>query len=157
MMFRLIGQKRKNIKMSKKVKVYKSKQVIDERGKIILFAKKNSKFLIKYNELYCSEIRMGKVKAWRKHKKNYSLFVLVKGKIKIVYQEKENKFDEIILSEEQSKIVSLPPNIWYGFKGLGDTDSIISNITSKPYSESEIERLDYNQFFLNYDWSIKII
>ena len=68
-----------------KVKIIKSKQIIDERGKILLFHRNNYVFKHQYAEIYCSKIKLNQIKAWRMHKKIFSLLTLVYGKVRLVY------------------------------------------------------------------------
>lgn len=144
----------------KGINTFKNNQIVDERGKIILFVKKNSKYFENFGELYCSEIKPGKVKAWRKHNNISSLFTIIKGKVKMVIAQKtvfgnHYNFDEIILSEDDMKIVKVKPNIWYGFKCLGEKSSIITNFLSDLYDENEIERIKMNNNKFKYNWAIK--
>ena len=141
-----------------KVKIIKSKQIIDERGKILLFHRNNYVFKHKYAEIYCSKIKLNQIKAWRMHKKIFSLLTLVYGKVRLVYcpmNGKEKNIKEIILSNEENYIIQVPPKFWYGFKCIGDSHSLISNILSHPYNENEIERADYDSLFPKYEWSTK--
>ena len=66
------------------VKIINNESIIDERGKIILLTNHKNKFFNKFGEIYCSEIKPGFVKAWRKHKLYNCIFTLIKGKIKMV-------------------------------------------------------------------------
>ncbi len=141
-----------------KVKKIKSKQIIDERGKILLFHNKNSILNHRYSEIYCSKIRLNQIKAWRMHKRIFSLITLVYGKVKLAYCYEnglKKNIKEIILSVEENFVVRIPPKTWYGFKSIGDCDSLVSNILSEPYEENEIKRAEYNLLFPKYDWSTK--
>ena len=51
-------------------------------------------------------------------------------------------------------IIQIPPQL-DGFKCIGDSHSLISNILSHPYNENEIERADYDSLFPKYEWSTK--
>jgi dTDP-4-dehydrorhamnose 3,5-epimerase-like enzyme len=64
-------------------------------------------------------------------------------------------FEEIILSEDDSKIVKVKPNLWYGFKCIGENKSIITNLISDLYNESEISRIGVRNNNFKYDWSVK--
>ena len=144
----------------KGLNIFKSNQIVDERGKIILFTKNNSKFFENFGELYCSEIKPKNIKAWRKHKKLSSLFTIIKGKVKMVVAKKNKKsddysFNEIILSEDDIKVVKVGPNLWYGFKCIGENASIITNLLSDLYDENEIQRMRVNNSLFKYDWSVR--
>ena len=52
--------------------------------------------------------------------------------------------------------MSVPPNVWNGFKGVGLKESYVLNIQDKPYDENEVSRLDpHDNEIINYDWKTK--
>ena len=64
----------------------------------------------------------------------------------------KGKYQEILLSPKNYFLVTIPPNIWNGFKGLDQEESIIANCLTSPHNEKEMVRKDpFDQSF-NYDW-----
>lgn len=39
-------------------------------------------------------------------------------------------------------VMRIPPGVWNGVKGLGQTPSIVTNCASHPHDPAEIDRLD---------------
>ena len=78
----------------------------------------------KFGENYFSYVNGNKVKAWHIHKKMTLNYVAAFGKIKLVLYDDRKKsktkgvFQEIILSNKNHYLVSIPPNIWNGFNPL---------------------------------------
>ena len=66
----------------------------------------------------------------------------------------KNKFQEIILSPKNYSLVTIPPNIWNGFKGLDTKESIIANCLTLPHNEKEMVRKDPFDKSFNYKWWI---
>ena len=64
----------------------------------------------------------------------------------------KNKFQEIILSPKNYNLVTIPPNIWNGFKGLDTGESIIANCLTLPHNEKEMVRKDPFDKSFNYKW-----
>ena len=52
------------------------------------------------------------------------------------------EYQKLILSPEDYFLVTIPPFIWNGFKGLDETESIIANCISLPHNENEMVRKD---------------
>ena len=49
-------------------------------------------------------------------------------------------------------MVSIPPNIWNGFKGEDIPESIIANCLDLPHDEKEMVRLKPEDKKFNYKW-----
>jgi dTDP-4-dehydrorhamnose 3,5-epimerase len=47
---------------------------------------------------------------------------------------------EILLGDGHYNLVTIPPMLWTGFKGLGDTPALIANCASLPHDPDEVER-----------------
>ena len=61
-------------------------------------------------------------------------------------------YQEITLSQQDYNLVTIPPNIWNGFKGLNFKESIIANCLTLPHNESEMVRKDPDDKIFNYKW-----
>ena len=64
-----------------------------------------------------------------------------------------NEYQEIILSPNNNyALVTIPPNIWNGFKGLNNEESIIANCLTLPHNENEMVRKEPFDKSFNYKW-----
>jgi dTDP-4-dehydrorhamnose 3,5-epimerase len=45
--------------------------------------------------------------------------------------------------------------IWNGFKAIENQPAIIANCSDQAHNEDEIDRKDYNDSSIGYDWNIK--
>ena len=61
-------------------------------------------------------------------------------------------YEEIFLTPENYFLVTIPPNIWNGFKGLAKGESIIANCLNLPHNEKEMVRLDIKNKRFNHNW-----
>ena len=81
------------------------------------------------------------------------------GKVKLVlFDDRDNSpskgnFQELVLSPENYFLVTIPPNIWNGFKGLDEPESIIANCLTLPHNEKEMVRKDPFDKSINYEWN----
>jgi dTDP-4-dehydrorhamnose 3,5-epimerase len=140
------------------IKITPLKQIVDERGKIMHMIRNDSKIFEKFGEIYFSTVNPGFVKAWHLHKENTLNYVCIKGKVKLVlFDDRKDssttgQHQELILSPEDYFLVTIPPFIWNGFKGLSDSDSIIANCMTLPHNEKEMVRKDPSDKSFNYKW-----
>ena len=98
------------------------------------------------------------IKGWHLHKESALNYACLKGRVKLVLFDNREKssskgnFQEIILSPEDYFLVTIPPNIWNGFKGLDKSESIIANCLTLPHNEKEMVRKDPFDKDFNYNW-----
>ena len=144
------------------VRINKKKQFVDERGKVMRMLRADDEEFTKFGEIYFSFTYPGVIKAWRKHKKMTLTYASISGKIKLVlYDDRNNSptkgnIEEFFLSDENYFTITIPPLIWYGFKSIDNISAIIANCTDLPHSEGEIERKDYNDPSIPYNWGTKL-
>ena len=137
------------------------KQIEDDRGKVMHMIKNEIKNPIKFGEIYFSTINPGKVKGWNYHKIMTLNYALVSGKIKLVlYDDRlksstRGKIQEIVLSNENYSLVTIPPQIWISFKCIGEKIAIIANCADLPHDDNEIERKSFTDKTIPYDWNKK--
>lgn len=53
---------------------------------------------------------------------------------------------EITVSHDNYCRVTVPPNIIFGFKGVGKDSSIVANIADITHSDDEVKKIDINEF-----------
>jgi len=86
-------------------------------------------------------------------------YACIKGKVKFVLFDNRNNSpskgvtQEIIMSPEKYFLVTIPNNIWNGFKGLDKEESIIANCLNLPHNEDEMVRIDPLDKSIGYDWN----
>jgi dTDP-4-dehydrorhamnose 3,5-epimerase len=140
------------------VKILPLKQIADERGKIMLMLRRDSEAFAGFGEVYFSCVNPGAVKAWHIHKKMVLNYAVPYGRVKLVlYDERPDSpskgtVQEIVLGENDYKLVTIPPMIWNGFKGLGPETAIVANCASIPHDPEEIDRLDPVRNNIPYRW-----
>ncbi len=140
------------------VKITPLKIISDNRGKVMHMLRTDSQVFEKFGEIYFSTIYHQSIKGWHLHKESVLNYVCIKGKVKLVLfdnrKESSTKgvYQELILSPEDYFLVTIPPNIWNGFKGLDKAESIIANCLTLPHDEKEMVRKDSFDKSFNYKW-----
>lgn len=143
------------------VSITKLRQIHDERGKVMHMLRNDDKAYDKFGEIYFSCTHPGAIKAWHLHKKMTLNYAALMGEIKFVlYDNRDGSktkgiIQELFLSPENYALVTVPPNIWNGFKSVGMKTSIVANCSNIPHDDNEIVRKDPFKNDIPYDWGIK--
>jgi|TARA_A100001015_G_C14955384_1_gene698560 dTDP-4-dehydrorhamnose 3,5-epimerase len=140
------------------IKITPLKIIADHRGSVMHMLRNDNEVFEKFGEIYFSTIFENKVKAWHLHKEATLNYACVFGKVKLVlYDERKTsktfgEYQELFLSLENYSLITIPPNIWNGFKGLHKENSIIANCLNLPHNEKEMVRQEIDDKRFNYKW-----
>lgn len=143
------------------VNVTPLRQIVDERGKIMKMLSINDAVFQQFGEIYFSCIHQGAIKAWHLHQRMVLNYAVPHGKIKFVLYDARPEsstyqaFDEYFLGPDNYQLVTVPPGVWNGFKGIASDLSIVANCASIVHDPDEIKRMDPLDSDIKYDWSIK--
>jgi dTDP-4-dehydrorhamnose 3,5-epimerase len=144
------------------VKIIPKKQIIDERGKIMHMMRNDDPNFTRFGEIYFSYSHPNTVKAWHLHKKMTVNYTCVVGKVKLVLfddrpeSSTKGELQEIFLTTENYSLVSVPPQVWNGFKSIENKFSIIANCSDIPHEAEEMSRRPFDDPYFNYNWDIKL-
>jgi dTDP-4-dehydrorhamnose 3,5-epimerase len=142
------------------VRVTLLRQIPDERGKVMHMLRSDSDTFIAFGEIYFSCVYPGAVKAWHIHRRMTLNYAVPHGNIKLVlYDDREGsptrgEIQEIFLGPDNYCLVTIPPMVWNGFKGIGTEAAIVANCATIPHDPTEIDRLDPSDPSIPYDWAI---
>ena len=137
------------------------KQISDERGKVMHMLKRDDPWFEKFGEIYFSAVYPGAIKGWHLHKVMTLNYAVVSGIIKLVlYDDREGspsrgQLQEIFTGQDNYALITIPPNVWNGFKGIGTAPAIVANCATIPHDPAEIVRLDPFTKTIPYDWNLK--
>jgi dTDP-4-dehydrorhamnose 3,5-epimerase len=143
------------------VRLHPLRQIPDERGKVMHMLRADAPHFETFGEIYFSVVNPGVVKGWHLHHRMTINYAVVTGMIKLVlYDDRESsatrkEVQEIFLGDSNYALVTVPPYVWNGFKGIAATPSIVANCATIPHDPTEIERLDPFTSHIPYDWSLK--
>lgn len=136
-------------------------QLADERGKIMHMLKRTDGVYREFGEIYFSCVYPDVVKGWHVHDRMTLNYAVPFGRIKFVlYDDRpgsptRGEVQEMFLGEEHYQLVTVPPRVWNGFKGVGTQMAIVANCASIPHDPDEIRRLDPEDPSIPYDWRIR--
>ena len=111
-----------------------------------------------FGEAYFSTIDQGEIKAWKKHAIMYCNLVVIEGEVKFhLFDDRKtsptkNQNMSLSLSRKDYARLTIPPNIWFGFKGF-DQNNVILNMASIIYDPDEVLDMPLNNVIIsNVDW-----
>jgi dTDP-4-dehydrorhamnose 3,5-epimerase len=121
----------------------------------------DAEYFSAFGEIYFSSVQPGAIKGWHIHHKMILNYAVPLGLIKFVlYDDRSGSrtkgtIQEIFLGPENYCLVTVPPLVWNGFKGIGTEMALVANCASIPHDPREIEREDPFDSSIPYDWAIK--
>lgn len=126
------------------------KTIYHPNGDILHALKKTEESFSEFGEAYFTTINGGDIKGWKKHKKMVMNLIVPIGEVGFhFFHENERAF--IQAGSSNYVRVTVAPNIWMAFEGLGDQLNLILNIASLPHDPLEAENADIGTFPLKRD------
>jgi dTDP-4-dehydrorhamnose 3,5-epimerase len=122
------------------------RQIPDERGKIMHMLRRDDAHFEQFGEIYFSVVYPGAIKAWHLHRSMTLNYAVPFGRIKLVL------FDD---RDGAYSLVTIPPMVWNGFKGVGVQPAYVANCASEPHDPDEIVRMDPFTDKIPYNWDLK--
>ena len=119
-----------------------------ESGSVLHGLKKTDPGFHKFGEVYFSTVRKNSIKAWKLHKQMTLNLIVPVGSILFCFMDLRegsstfNKPFKIILSQQPYFLLTVPPGIWFGFKGIGDGLNLICNVADLTHDPNEVLRKD---------------
>ena len=133
-----------------RIKVTKLSIIKSENGPIMHALKNSDNEFKGFGEIYFSEIFFGKVKGWKRHLRMNMNLIVPEGFVKFVfYDEKFNYFEEYDIGTENYFRITVPPGLWFAFKGLGKRN-LVMNIADIEHDPNESEKK--NLLDISYSW-----
>lgn len=137
------------------------RRIPDERGQIFHMLRCDAPHFDRFGEIYFSQVYPGIVKGWHIHSEMTLNYAVLVGSIKMaLYDEREGspthgEVMELFLGESNYSLLTVPPGVWNGFKGIGVEPALVANCATHPHDPEEISRLDPFTNHIPYDWGVK--
>lgn len=135
------------------------KIIAADSGSIMHVIKKSDNGYINFGEVYFSTVNKNSIKAWKLHKRMTLNLTVPVGKVLFCFFDKRkgsrtfNKKYKIILSQDPYLRLTVPPGIWFGFKGLSNGLNLVCNVADFDHDPKEVLRKKIDE--IKIDWSIK--
>tara|TARA_B100001063_G_C16778346_1_gene567994 strand:+ start:7874 stop:8302 length:429 start_codon:yes stop_codon:yes gene_type:complete len=129
------------------IKFIKQPTIKVEGGNVMKIMKISDYKEFSFNEAYFSSIDFNYVKGWKMQLKMSSNICVPTGEVKFTFVSKDFKYHRThVLGENNYGVLSIPPNIWYCFKGLSEKTSLILNISDSEHNEEYIKKINLEEF-----------
>jgi dTDP-4-dehydrorhamnose 3,5-epimerase len=136
-------------------------RIPDERGAILHMLRADDSHFEGFGEIYFSMVYPGAVKAWHLHKRMTLNYAVPVGVVKLAcYDDRPESptrgtVAELFVGELNYALVTIPPGVWNGFKGVGSAPALVANCATVPHDPDEIVRRDPSDRDIPYDWGIR--
>jgi len=148
--------------MIKGVKTKKLRVIPDERGWLMEILRADDEVFEKFGQVYVTTAYPNVVKAWHYHKKQTDNFTCIKGMMKVaLYDAREDsptykEINEFFLGQKNPILISVPPEVYHGFKAIGTETAYFLSIPTLPYNYEEPDeyRLPPDTKEIPYDWGL---
>ena len=140
------------------------KPILDERGYLQECFRSDWPMFKKFGQAYITIAFPNVVKAWHSHKIQTDNMICINGNAKLVLSDNRKDsstyrmINELFFGEKNPLLISIPPNIWHGFKAIGSKKIIVLNVPTELYNYDEPDeyRLPYDTDEIPYDWKMKM-
>ena len=120
-------------------------RVMTQGGDVMHAMKRGDNGYSSFGEAYFSWISAGSVKAWKRHLQMTMNLVVPFGLVKFVFCTLgSGGIQEIrteTIGESRYLRITVPPGIWFGFQGQGDSPSLVLNLANILHDPAEVERM----------------
>jgi dTDP-4-dehydrorhamnose 3,5-epimerase len=137
------------------------RQLVDERGKIMHVLREDDPEFERFGEVYFSWVNPGVVKGWHLHTAMTLNYTCPVGLVKLaLWDDREGspsrgEVMELFLGPDDHRLVTVPPGVWNGVKGVAATPSMVCNCATLPHDPEEIRRRDPFDPAVPYDWALR--
>jgi len=128
------------------------KRIPTSGGDVLHAIKLADQGYVNFGEAYFSIAEYGAVKAWKKHLKMTLNLIVPVGMVRFVFFSpcRPDTFRVEEIGEERYVRLTVPPGIWFGFKGLYKPYSLVYNFADIVHDPGEVERNLIHE--IKYNW-----
>jgi len=136
--------------------------IADERGWLMEVLRSDWELFEKFAQAYVTAAYPEVVKAWHMHKKQTDNIACVKGMVKLVLcdgrknSKTKGEINEFVIGEKNPLLVKIPPQVWHGFKAIGEESALVMNVPTNLYNyeKPDEHRLPPDTEKIPYDWKL---
>jgi len=131
------------------VRIRLTKPVAHEDGHLIEIARADWDVIDQpITQVHLTTTLPGRVRAWGLHTRTADRLFVASGLVRIVcFDGREDsptcgRINEIMLSDRSPGLITIPPNIYHGWKNIGVAESIVINMPTNVYDYEKPDSLD---------------
>lgn len=127
------------------------RRILLDGGDVLHGMKYGDPGYVDFGEVYFSQIDQGAVKAWKRHLRMTLNLVVPYGEIYFVFIDDQGNIREEAIGLSRYARLTIPPGLWFGFKGRGESYSLLMNVADIPHDPAEIERKKLTEIEFNWE------
>jgi dTDP-4-dehydrorhamnose 3,5-epimerase len=122
-----------------------SKKIIQGERGCVYHMVRASQTSMPIKEVYFSSVKSGVSKGWKRHRLMWQRFTVPIGEIEFSFIDARSdsktfqKELSVVISASNHALITVPPGIWYTFKCLSSSESLIVNAPSHEHDPDELE------------------
>ena len=129
------------------IKFIKQPIINVEGGNVLRVMKKSNFEEFSFQEAYFSQIDFNFLTGWKMQLKMNSNICVPIGNVKFTFVSKDfKKHKTFLIGEDNYGIISIPPKIWYSFKGISKKTSLILNIADFEHDTKDVKKINLDEF-----------
>jgi dTDP-4-dehydrorhamnose 3,5-epimerase len=144
------------------VVVKQLRMISDERGWLMEILRSDWDTFERFGQVYATTAYPNIVKAWHMHKKQTDHLACIKGMVKIALcdgrknSKTKGEINDFIAGERNPILVKIPPEVWHGFKTIGEETAFVVNVPTElyDYKSPDEHRLPPDTPEIKYDWGL---
>lgn len=117
-----------------------------ENGDIYHALKSTDPSYFGFGEAYFSFVGHNKIKGWKKHHRMTLNLTVPVGLVLFNFVDDDRNSVSFTIGSSNYCRLTVPPNIWFAFKGLAHGDNLVMNIADIPHDPNEASRLPLSSF-----------
>ena len=139
--------------------VTRPKTVVDHRGSVMRMLRTDDPHFRNFAEIYFSTVNPGSIKGWKRHNEMTLNVAVPMGRLLfVVYDDRpasptRDEVQEFDLGPHDYQLLTIPPGLWTGFKGLADTPTLLANCPTVLHRPDEANDLPIDDPSIPYRWA----
>jgi dTDP-4-dehydrorhamnose 3,5-epimerase len=146
------------------VRIKQLRVIPDERGRLMEILRRDDDCFLQFGQVYITTVYPGVVKAWHLHKLQTDNVCVVRGMIRLALYDARadsptrGEIVEIYAGEHNPVLVTIPPHVYHGWKGIGECEALVVNTPTEPYNREQPDeyRLPPDTDEIPYSWDVKM-
>ena len=131
------------------VKVSVVRKIHNPKGDIYHALKATDAGFANFGEAYFSTVHKSDIKGWKKHTRMVMNLVVPIGMVRFhFFNEQEATYGYVDVGDDNYVRLTVEPDVWMAFEGLGNKLNLLLNIASIPHDPNEAVSVDIDTYQL---------
>ena len=126
----------------------------DERGHLFEVLRSDDHLFEGFGQVYVNYTLPGIVRGFHRHFKHSDIICCLVGSILLVTVDDVGNLEEQVISENEPRLIKIPPTIWHGFQGISKEAALTMSVVKYPFNPDtpDVEIVDAFDNPWSYQW-----